>query len=270
MKTATYLYCLVHADRVPSLAEVSAGPSGMKPPRALDAGQSLWLIAADAPLSRYGEAPIEKGLKDLDWVSACATGHERVIEHFAGESGGGLRLDGARARAVVPMKLFTLFSSDERALAYVRKNRKQLNDTIRRVAGCREWGVRISLNRARAAETARAGAGAKIRKTSKGTQFLLLKKKEKDLIQELRENAAMESAKSYQELARHGKDACRLPIVQGDSGTSVVLDAAFLIPALKESRFQAAVEKLSARLAKTFDVALSGPWPPYNFIGKNI
>jgi hypothetical protein len=256
MKTATYLYCLVRADHAPSLAGVPAGLSGMKPPHALDAGQSLWLIAADAPLSRYGSAPIEKGLQDLDWVSACATGHEQVIEHFT------------VAGAVVPMKLFTLFSSDARALTYVQKNRRQLNATIRRVTGCREWGVRISLNRARAAAVARAGAQAAAGKASQGTQFLLLKKKEKDLTLELRENAALESAKSYQELARFGKDACRLPIVQGESGTSVVLDAAFLIPALKEAGFQAAVKQLSTRLAKTFDVALSGPWPPYNFVGK--
>jgi hypothetical protein len=258
MKTATYLYCLVRSDESPSLAGVPAGLSGMKPPRALDAGSSLWLIAADAPLSRYGEAPIEKGLQDLDWVSACATGHEQVIEYFA-EAGD----------AVVPMKLFTLFSSDERALAYVRKNRKGLNETVRRVAGCREWGVRISLNRARAAAAARDGARAAAGKASKGTQFLLLKKREKDLTQELRATAVAESAKSYQTLARYGKDACLLPIVQGDSGTSVVLDAAFLIPALKETGFRAAVAQLSKRLEKTFDVTLSGPWPPYNFVRKS-
>jgi hypothetical protein len=262
MKTATYLYCLVLADHAPALSGVPGGLRGMKPPRVLDAGQSLWLIAADAPLSRYGTEPIEKGLQDLDWVAACAMAHEQVIEHFA-----------RAGLAVVPMKLFTLFASDERAQRFVRDNHKELGKTMRHVAGCQEWGVRISLNRARAAEAARAGAGRAVGKASaasKGTQFLLLKKKEKDLTRTLRENAAVESDKSYKALARHGKDSRRLPIVQGDSGTSVVLDAAFLIPVLKESRFRAAVQQLSTRLAKTFDVTLSGPWPPYNFVGKTV
>jgi hypothetical protein len=231
----------------------------MKPPRILNAGKSLWLVAADAPLWRYGTAPIERGLQDLDWVSACAMAHEQVIEHYT-----------RAGLAVVPMKLFTLFTSDERALAYVAAKRKELNKTILRVTGCREWGVRISLNRARAEATVRAGAKQGSGTISKGTQFLLLKKKEKDLTLALRENAVVESEKSYKELARHGKDARRLPIVQGDSGTAVVLDAAFLIPALREARFRAAVQQLSARLAQTFDVTLSGPWPPYNFVGKAI
>ncbi len=264
MKTATYLYCLVRADRLPSLDGAPAGLRGMKPPRVLDAGQSLWLIAADAPLSRYGATPIEKGLQDLDWIAACATAHEEVIEHFEGSG-----------RAAVPMKLFTLFSNDERALAYVRENRKDLNKTIQRVAGCREWGVRISLNKVRAAAdataaTMRAEAKQRLKKTTRGTQFLLLKKKEKDLTRALRESAALESEKSYQALARHGKDARRLPIVQAESGTAVVLDAAFLVPASQEALFRAAVEQLSARLARTFDVTLSGPWPPYNFVDNFV
>jgi hypothetical protein len=258
MKTATYLYCLVRADRLPAVDGIPAGLSGMKAPRLLNAGKSLWLVAADAPLSRYGTAPIEKGLQDLDWVSACAMAHEQVIDRFV-----------SAGLTMVPMKLFTLFSSDARALAYIAANRTALNKTIVRVAGCREWGVRISLNRARAEAAARAGAKVS-GSVSKGTQFLLLKKKEKDLTMALRKNAVVESEKSYQVLARHGKEARRLPIVPGDSGTSVVLDAAFLIPTLREARFQTAVQKLSTRLAQTFDVTLSGPWPPYNFVGKTI
>jgi hypothetical protein len=258
MKTATYLYCLVKADRLPVVDGIPAGLSGMRPPRILDAGKSLWLVAADAPLSRYGAAPIEKGLQDLDWVSACAMAHEQVIDRFV-----------SAGLAMVPMKLFTLFTNDARALAYIAANRAALNKTILRVAGCREWGVRISLNRTRAEAAARAGA--KISESiSKGTQFLLLKKKEKDLTLALRQKAVAEAEKSYEALARHGKEARRLPIVQGDSGTSVVLDAAFLIPTVREARFQAAVQKISARLAQAFDVTISGPWPPYNFVGKTI
>ena len=77
------------------------GLPGAEPPRLLDAGEQLWLVVATAPVAQYGAAPIERRLQDLDWVSRCAMAHEAVVE------------DAARSGPVVPMKLFTLFSSDD-------------------------------------------------------------------------------------------------------------------------------------------------------------
>src|SRR5260370_777580 len=80
MSAATYLYCLVHATKGPSLRAAPAGLPGTGKPRALAAGEGLWLVAADAPLDRYGAKPIEKGLQDLTWVSSCAVPHEAMVE----------------------------------------------------------------------------------------------------------------------------------------------------------------------------------------------
>src|SRR5688500_13572505 len=66
---AVYLYVLVRSDRRPSLAGAPAGLPGTGPLRIIEAGPRLWLVAADAPLARYGEEPIARGLKDLDWVA---------------------------------------------------------------------------------------------------------------------------------------------------------------------------------------------------------
>ncbi|TMB13759.1 MAG: hypothetical protein E6J65_24825, partial [Deltaproteobacteria bacterium] len=103
MTNATYLYCLVRSARAPSLRGAPAGLPGAAPTRTIDAGGGLWLVAADAPLDRYGEKPIERGLQDLAWVSSVAVPHEAVVEHLA------------KIGTVVPMKLLTLFRSDERA-----------------------------------------------------------------------------------------------------------------------------------------------------------
>ena len=48
MTTATYLYCLVRSSRAPSLRGSPAGLPGAAPPRTIDAGNGLWLVAADA------------------------------------------------------------------------------------------------------------------------------------------------------------------------------------------------------------------------------
>ena len=114
MNEATYLYCLVRAPRNPLSAEVPPGLPGLTPPRVLAVGDGLWLIVAGAPLSEYGSAEIQRQLSDLSWVSDRALAHEAMIEHFAG------------AGAVLPMKLFTLFASDERAIANIRDHRERL------------------------------------------------------------------------------------------------------------------------------------------------
>ena len=81
MTSATYLYCLVSSPKAPSLRGAPAGLPGAGTPRTLDAGGGLWPVAADAPLDRYGEGPIETGLRDLAWVSSVAVPHEAVVEH---------------------------------------------------------------------------------------------------------------------------------------------------------------------------------------------
>src|SRR3954466_11733089 len=105
---ATYVYGVLAAKRRPRLAAARRGLPGTGPVRLLDAGGGLYVVAADAPLSRYNEAAINAGLSDLGWVSRAAMAHERVVETFSGEV------------AILPMKLFTIFTSDERALAHVR------------------------------------------------------------------------------------------------------------------------------------------------------
>ncbi len=254
--TATYLYCLVHDKKPPALAGVPPGLPGMRAPRLLDAGDSLWLIAADAPLARYGKLPIEKGLQDLKWVSACAVAHEQVVEHFTG------------AGTIIPMKLFTLFTNDKRALDHIKDTRKKLDKVIERIARCQEWGVRIHFNEARAAASARAETKLRAPNAPTGTQFLLLKKKEQDLARQWKERALAEAERAYQELARIGEDSRRLPSAEGEPGSRVILDAAFLVPLKKEKQFRGAVNRLTARVAESYNVMLTGPWPPYNFVVK--
>src|SRR5262249_37324101 len=94
---ATYVYCVVRTPRgtKPSLARAPRGLAGAGAPRFLSA-DGLFLVVASAPLSLYGSEAIDRGLKDLTWVGACAAGHEAVVERMTREG------------AVVPMKLFTL------------------------------------------------------------------------------------------------------------------------------------------------------------------
>lgn len=254
----TYLYCLVRSDRPPSLARAPRGLSGMGKLRLLDAGGALWLAVAEAPPARYGEAAIDRGLKDLDWVSACAVAHEEVVEHFAG------------GRAVVPMKLFTLFRGDERALEHVRGQRRRLEKVIQRVSGHQEWGVRILFDEARALEDAEAGASrAAARSRSAGAGFLARKKALRDAGRVQATGARERADHVYAALSAAAADAARRLPHQGDpTSNRLVLDAAFLVQAGKAAAFRAAVKKAIRPLPESDQVTLSGPWPPYHFVAE--
>lgn len=256
MSRATYLYCLVSAPKPPSLRGAPAGLPGAGKPRALDAGRGLWLVAADAPLDRYGAAPIEKGLQDLAWVSSVAVPHEAVVEHLS------------KAGTVVPMKLFTLFHSDERALAHVARQRRHIDRLVERFEGREEWGLRMVLDEVSALQRARSEAQA-ASGGSPGAAFLLRKKKEQDAAREVLDGARVRADALFEELSRRADDARRRPPPPGEVGKRVLLDAAFLLPRQKAKAFQAAVRAQAKKLgALGYQLTLTGPWPPYNFTGE--
>src|SRR5205823_4043949 len=145
MANGTYVYCLIASARRPALNGIPRGLPRTGPVRLLDVDRGLTIAVADAPLSRYGERAIERGLSDLDWVSRAAVAHEAVIESF---------ID---ATAVLPMKLFTIFTSDARALDHVRADEARIRALVKRVANQHEWSVRIVLDRSAVDQGRRTG-----------------------------------------------------------------------------------------------------------------
>ena len=145
---ATYVYCVVAAPKRPRLTGAPAGLPGTGPLRLLDFDAGRHIVVTDAPLSRYGEVAIRRGLSDLEWVSRAAVAHEAVVEAF---------ID---ATVVLPMKLFTLFTSDERAIAHLHGDRRRIDALVKRLANHHEWGVRLVLERP-AADVPRSTVRAK-------------------------------------------------------------------------------------------------------------
>jgi hypothetical protein len=256
-RTATYVYGVARSRRPPGLARAPRGLPGLGRPRLLDAGEGLWLVVASAPLARYGEAPLERALADLEWVSAVAVGHAAVIAHVA------------RTATVVPMKLFTLFGEDERALLHLRARRGRLERLLARVAGRREWGVRLSLaSRTAPAGGAPARAGAR---RGAGTRFLLRKRALQDADRRVRARGEAEARGVFQALRRTAVEARRRPIVHAGAGPRVLLDAAFLVSTVDTRRFRAGVRAAAGRAARAgYALTLTGPWPPYTFVSERL
>jgi hypothetical protein len=250
----TYVYCVIGADRRPRLARVRSRLPGMGPVRLLEVERGLFMAVADAPLDRYGEAAINRGLSDLDWVSRAAVAHEAVVESFVSET------------AVLPMKLFTIFTSDDRAIEHVRAERQRIAAVVKRVANHQEWGVRVALDRARA--TAAAPKKRVSASTRTGVAYLTRKKAQRDAAVELATHARETVAALYDRLAARSRVAKRrlaseLPV----QGGPLLLDAAFLVPRARATSFQALTSRESRSLARHgYGLTVSGPWPPYSFV----
>ena len=138
MTSLTYIYGLVVADRKPALTHVPSGVPGASAVRLLDVSPGRHLAVADVNARDYGEEAVNARLSNLEWVSRVAIAHESVLEALAAKA------------TVLPMKLFTIFTSDARAIADVQSNRARIDALVKRVGGHDEFGVRVVLDRAKA------------------------------------------------------------------------------------------------------------------------
>ena len=248
----TYVYCLVRSTRRPSLRDVPAGLSESGDLRVLDAGDGLWLVASSVPDAHYGETALARGLQDLDWVGRRALEHEAVVEHFLG------------APAVLPMQLFTLFTSDDRAISHVAGDRKRITRILTRLERQVEWGLRLTWDE----KAVRERVDRAHDEPATGTAFLSRKRDLLNINRVQLSAARAEADRLYRAMAREATDARRRKATeQAVPGSRLLLDAAFLVPARKGGAFRAALRRNTRTLGRSgLVVSLTGPWPPYNFI----
>lgn len=251
MADLTYVYCVVKSDKAaPALGRAPKGLPKTKAVRLLELGGGWYAVAASAPERDLSAEAIEARLRDLEWVGACGAAHEAVVEHAA------------KLGTVVPMKLFTIFASDARAIAHLGKTKKALDRIATRIEGCDEWGVRVLFDETRAA----AAKPAKPRAAS-GTSFLQRKKEQADARRHLAANARAEVEELYDGLERVAKRAVRRAPPSQELAGSVLLDAVFLVPRKATRAFKTTAAAIAKELAKGgHHVTLTGPWPAYSFI----
>ena len=277
--SSTYVYCVVASARRPRLTRVPRGLDGAGEVRLLDVDRGLFAVVADAPSKRFSEGAINRHLADLDWVSRAAVRHEAVVEHF---------ID---AGAVLPMKLFTIFASDERAVRHLCAERSRLAAAARRVASHQEWGLRVLLDRAKAGAVIatdlagggrtdhgrvvarRTGGTLAVRprggsESATGLAYLSRKKAHRDASLALSTRARQTMSSLYDRLARHARLARRRTSMESIAhGGALLLDAAFLVRRSRTEVFRALAAKEARALAPHgYAVTLTGPWPPYTFV----
>jgi gas vesicle protein GvpL/GvpF len=249
----TYVYCAVSSPRRPTLPRRYTRLPGIGPVRLLDAGRGLWIVVADAAPGRFGEEAINRRLGDLDWVSKVAVAHESIVESLLTN------------RAVLPMKLFTIFASDERAVESVQGDRGRIDRLVRLVSNQHEWGVRVTLAGRRSAPVTKRTQN---RGPVSGADYLTRKKANRDAALARGEHAREALGDLYDRLEMNATRSRRraerdLPLPDGP----LLLDAAFLVPRSRSKAFRTLAAREARRLERDgYHLVLSGPWPPYTFV----
>jgi gas vesicle protein GvpL/GvpF len=253
---ATYVYCIVSSKQPLPTTNTPAGPPGTAAVRALEIRPGRYLIVSDAPLVEYGEGPLTAKLSDLEWVSRAAVAHEAVTQSFM--------MSSPPADAVVPMKLFTLFTSDQRAIEEVGTGWKRIEGLIRRLNKQEEWGVRLVFDETRAPKEDQTAAAAS------GRGYLMAKRQHHAATARHTtgmRKTAVDVLKKLRPLAREVRQ--RAVTTPPESRSRLLFDAAFLVPRSKGARFQKSVEASAKKIAPGgYALQLSGPWPPYSFVEK--
>src|SRR5262249_6083507 len=176
-----------------------------------------------------------------------------VVEYFA------------RRRPTLPMKLFTIFASDERAMEHLRGDRPRLDRMISRVADHDEWALRVLFDRKASVPSGSLRRSARTK--SSGSSYLSRKKAQRDASIERGQRAQETVADLYDRLAARARLARRRSGDIQSQPATLLLDAAFLVPRSRTASFRGSAAREARSLApQGYTVTLTGPWPPYSFV----
>jgi hypothetical protein len=216
-----YVHGVVRAAAAPRLGRTPGMPGATGGPRLVPVAAGYWMVVSDVPETLYGDEPLRRQLEDLVWRERCAAVHRDALGRAM------------RGGPVVPLRLFTIFTSEADAVSHVQATLPALTERLDHLEGRVEYGVQLSH------APLMPLAGRQGREAAPRAQVLAL-------------------------IGPRAVDVRERPR-QAAPGR-VWLDLAVLVPALEGPAFVRAVRTADRDLrAGGHELALTGPWPPFSF-----
>jgi hypothetical protein len=244
MADLIYAHCAMRATSRPTVAGRWPRMPGGGAPRALAVGQGLWVIVSMVPGRDYEEGSLATRLSDVEWLAQCGAAHHDVIARAA------------RAHAVAPFRLLTLFRSEARVAEEAGRLRSKIERALDRVGDRREWVIRI-------AAVSRTPRVARARSAS-GTAYLMTRASARVATSAATPVARRVTRELVAELRRY---ADRVAPRRPADATRILYDGALLVSRTRERALTDAVRRWAPRLAPIgCRLSMTGPWPPYSFV----
>ena len=235
-----YAYCIIRSSQPRSFEATAIGGRG-------DAVSTvhyrdLAAVVSPTPLVHY------------DPTRANVLAHEGVIEAVM------------REFTVLPLAFGTLFRSDEDLVELMRATYDTLHDTVEKMEGKVEFGLKASWDPAREiADVEQANESIRRLKSqlTAGNAPYLAQMELGRLIETALRSRTERLTQEIHALLRD----CTVAAQENKTiGERMIMNAAFLVERAREPEFVAAVEQVGERYEGRLSFQLSGPWPPYNFV----
>ena len=250
MSGPVYVYGIVESEGAPPGSGPGVPDTGDV--RTVAVADGLYLVLADADAKAWAEDAIGDGLRDMDWVGARAIAHAEVLASFLAR------------QALIPMKAFTLFSSEARALDDVRARLETVRTVLARVRGSVEWGLRMRFDEQAARERQLRAASEK---PASGAAFRQRKTQLHESAKNARADAYAAARGVAERIAKIAREARVVPAPAAAGGTSsLLLEVAYLAPRASSAEIEALIAgERDALAAVGVEPELTGPWAPFHF-----
>lgn len=206
----------------------------------------------------FSQDAIDRRANDLEWLGAIGYRHQNVVAGLM------------KTTTIIPLRAFTLFSSEEALRAYLVENEERLNAALQRLDGKQEWTLRIEFdpetwsNALVARVDALRDLQAQIAASAAGRAYLLRKKLEDEKKKASRE--AEQQVVAELEQAVLERLGCETVAESRERREGAFPQINVLLNRDEESRLQELHAMLAERYAdEGVTLAITGPWPPYTF-----
>jgi hypothetical protein len=216
----------------------------------------LAAVVSPVDLAEFGAEPLRRNLEQLPWLEAVARSHHQVIAAAA------------QAGVVVPMRLATVYRTDDALVEMLVDRAADFQAVLARIANCSEWGVKAYLSTGEAGgQTAAQPAAAVSSGQGSGADYLRRRRAQLTADEDARRSAASGAQGLHTELCMIA-EAAKLhrpqdPQLSG-AQTPMIMNATYLVDDRRREHFTAAVNR-NATLSHSVKVEVTGPWPPYSF-----
>jgi len=213
----------------------------------------LGAVVSPVDAEEFEESSLATRLEDLSWLENLARSHNGVIDWLA------------QGAMVLPLRLLTVYRSEERIDDVLAVNESEFSEALDRLAGRVEWGVKVFAVEAEAVEPSAEPPADE--SANPGRSYLRRKQAARQSQEQGWSHAAQFAAEIDGALSELAESRSQYRPQSAElSGTTEqnVLNVAYLVPSEDRERFVALVRELQVTRPRC-RVELTGPWAPYSF-----
>lgn len=189
-------------------------------------------------LDEFGEEPLRRNLEDRAWLERAASTHDAVLASAIGTA------------PLVPFRFGTVYRSEDGVRTMLHEREAELLDTLQRLRGHVELGVKAFLLDAPSGDA-----------PSSGREYLLSKRRAQDAHTE-----AIDALQALHAQLASLADDTRVnrpqPPELSGRREPMLLNAAYLVRDERRAEFSAAAADYGH---DRVEIVVTGPWPAYNF-----